>query len=301
VDAGREPAAFIRDLEMHSRELLVVGTLDGAVPAELAVTPERDARLGEQAARVPRARLVRLLDLLAAALEALKAGADGRTQLELALVKAASPAVDSSPQGLMARIEQLESALAGGARPAAAAAPAAPPPQAARTAAAGPEAVAAPATGAAAAVALAPRPEPEAEPEPEPELQPVAAAAPRGDIALELETLISQWPAVLDTIRTRNALLAAVVEDARPVALADGRLTLAFPGDASFLRKKAEEAANREAVAAALRTATGHALALSYELRDADPEHAAPSSEQEWIARLVAEFGAEELDSESPT
>jgi DNA polymerase-3 subunit gamma/tau len=300
VASGREPAAFIRDLEIHSRELLVVGTLDGAVPAELAVTPERDARLAEQAARVPRARLVRLLDLLAAALEALKAGADGRTQLELALVKAAAPAVDSSPQALMARIEQLESALAGGAQPAAAAPAApAPPSQAARTGAASSESVPTPATGAAAAFALAPRPEPEVEPEPqpepEPEPQPVAAAA------LELETLVAQWPVVLDTIRTRNALLAAVVEDARPVALADGRLTLAFPGDASFLRKKAEEAANREAVSAALRTATGHALALSYELRDADPEHAAPSSEQEWIARLVAEFGAEELDSESPT
>jgi DNA polymerase-3 subunit gamma/tau len=243
---------------------------------------------------------VRLLDLIAAALEALKAGADGRTQLELALVKAAAPAVDSSPQALMARIEQLESALAGGAQPAAAAPAApAPPSQAARTGAASSESVPTPATGAAAAFALAPRPEPEVEPEPqpepEPEPQPVAAAA------LELETLVAQWPVVLDTIRTRNALLAAVVEDARPVALADGRLTLAFPGDASFLRKKAEEAANREAVSAALRTATGHALALSYELRDADPEHAAPSSEQEWIARLVAEFGAEELDSESPT
>jgi hypothetical protein len=181
----------------------------------------------------------------------------------------------------------------------AAATPTAPAPTA-RAGAPSIEAVAAPATGAAAAVALARRPEPDVDPDPdpEPELQPVAAAAPE-DRALELETLIARWPAVLDTIRTQNALLGAVVEGARPVALADGKLTLAFPADASFLRKKAEEAANREAVSAALRTATGHALALGYELRDADPEHSAPPSEQEWIARLVAEFGAEELEPDS--
>ena len=58
--------------------------------------------------------MVRLLDLLAAALEAIKAGADPRTQLELALVKSASPAVDASTRALLTRIEQLEAALAGG-------------------------------------------------------------------------------------------------------------------------------------------------------------------------------------------
>src|SRR4051812_27848763 len=113
-ESGRDASQFVRDLEAHARDLLVVGTLGGDVPAELSVSPERDARLAEQAARVPRAAVVRLLELLAAALEAIKAGADPRTQLELALVKAASPAVDASTRALVARIEQLEAALAGG-------------------------------------------------------------------------------------------------------------------------------------------------------------------------------------------
>ena len=94
-------------------------------------------------------------------------------------------------------------------------------------------------------------------------------------------------------------MLAAVVEDARPVSLTDGMLTLAFPDGASFLRKKAEEAHNREAVAAALQATTGHALMLTYELREAEPGEATPVSEEEWIARLVAEFGAEELEPEA--
>ena len=87
---GRDMGGFMRDLEIHARELLVVQTL-GSVPAEIAITPDRDQRLAEQAARVTPADVVRLLDLLAAAMRATKEGADARTQLELALTKAASP------------------------------------------------------------------------------------------------------------------------------------------------------------------------------------------------------------------
>jgi DNA polymerase-3 subunit gamma/tau len=104
---GRDLAIAARDLEVHARELLVVRTL-GRVPEELSVTPDRDARLAEQAARVPEADLVRLLDLLATALRAVKDGADPRTHLELALVKTATPQVDASAKALLARIERLE-------------------------------------------------------------------------------------------------------------------------------------------------------------------------------------------------
>jgi DNA polymerase-3 subunit gamma/tau len=112
ASSGRDASAFIRDLEAHARDLMVVGTL-GEVPAELHMTPDRDARLAEQAGRVGRADVVRLLELLAAALAGIKDGAEARTQLELALVKAASPELDPSTKALMARIERLEAALAG--------------------------------------------------------------------------------------------------------------------------------------------------------------------------------------------
>src|SRR5690242_19467125 len=55
---GRDLGQVMRDLEAHARELLIVQTLD-EVPAELHVTPDRDARLAEQATRVARAELVR--------------------------------------------------------------------------------------------------------------------------------------------------------------------------------------------------------------------------------------------------
>src|SRR4051794_30308324 len=127
-ESGRDASQFLHDLEGHARDLLVVGTLGGEVPPELSVSPERDARMAEQAARVPRIAVVRLLDLIAAGMEAVKAGADARTQLELALVKAASPDVDPSTRALLARVEQLEAALRGGGAPAAGPPPPPPPP-----------------------------------------------------------------------------------------------------------------------------------------------------------------------------
>ena len=117
ADSGRDVGRFFGDLEAHLRGLMVVQTL-GEVPDEVRVTPEQDERLTEQARRVGPATVLGLLDLVAHALRAMKDGADPRTQLELALVKAARPEHDPSLRALMARVERLEAG-----RPAAAPAP----------------------------------------------------------------------------------------------------------------------------------------------------------------------------------
>ncbi len=110
ADGGRDAGAFTADLEGRARDLLVVHTL-GEVPAELSLTAEADARLQAQAQRVAQATAVRLLEQLGGALEAVKAGGEPRTQLELALVKAARPETDGSLKALLARIERLEQGL----------------------------------------------------------------------------------------------------------------------------------------------------------------------------------------------
>src|SRR5690242_18557304 len=107
ADSGRDLGRFFGDLETHARALMVVQAL-GELPAELRITPEQDERLVAQAQTVKPIDVVRLLDLIAAALRAMKDGADARTQLDLTLVKAAEPAHDPSAKALLARIERLE-------------------------------------------------------------------------------------------------------------------------------------------------------------------------------------------------
>jgi DNA polymerase-3 subunit gamma/tau len=311
-DSGRDAGRFVRDLEEHARGLLVAQAL-GEVPPELRVTPEQDARMTEQAGRLGRAEVVRLLDLLAAAMEALKAGADARTQLELAVVKAAAPDLDPSSKALLSRIERLESQLAAGGggpvravsttpvAPAAGEAPApAPPrsePQNAAVVGAAAVAVALEPDGdiaVEAAVGVATVAQPEAQSEPD-----VAALTP-----LDLEAILSIWPAVIETVRGQNAMLAALLEGANPVEVATDEIKLAFAESAAFLKRKAEGVANREAVAQALRDVTGRPLRLVYELRaevegdDAAAPKAAPLSAEDWVSRVMSEFDAEELPPE---
>src|SRR3954469_13484478 len=139
AESGRDVGRFFGDLESHCRALMVVQVL-GEVPPELHVTREQDERLAEQARRVGGAEVVRLLDLIAAALRAMKDGADARTQLELALVKAATPDLEPSVKALQARIARLESRPA---PPAGAKTPERPETAAGRAAAPGPPAGAA--------------------------------------------------------------------------------------------------------------------------------------------------------------
>ncbi len=288
--SGGDAGQFFEDLEDHARALLVVQAL-GEVPPELRVTPEHDERLTEQGATIGRAAVVRLLDLLAQGREARKAGADARVQLELALVKAAAPDVDPSQRALLARIERLEAALAGDGQ----APPVQPPPAAPKPARAAPSApepspppqAAAPAGahGQAAAAAVA-----------------VVEAAPEQGPALDLGAFRTEtWPAVVATVRERNGLLGALLDEAAPVELSGGELRLAFSESAAFLKRKAEDAPNRRTLIEAVQAVTGRSLKLSYELRADDDEDGPPApalSEEELVERFVAEFDAEELPAD---
>src|SRR6059058_2600894 len=134
--SGRDMTQFMRDLAGHLRHLFVVQTL-GSVPDSFSVTAEHTDLLAAQAERLAQGEILRAIDLLAAALAAVKDGSEPRIQLELALLKAVQPQSDLSIQALLFRIEQLERKLAaatGGAEPVAPAAED-PPPRATRTSA----------------------------------------------------------------------------------------------------------------------------------------------------------------------
>jgi DNA polymerase III subunit gamma/tau len=302
ADSGRDIGRFFGDLEAHARGLMVVQTL-GEVPAELRVTTEQDERLAEQAKRVGPADVVRLLELLSAGLRAMKDGADARTQLELALVKAAAPERDAGTTALLARIERLEAQLAGGAPPrpapaAPASAPRAPsePVTAAGRAArpAPPEVAPAPEAAVAAAVAVV---EPDG-----PQPQATAAA-----VSLSLDSFSRVWPAVLERLASESPMLAGALRDARPAALGEEGLTIAWPEAAALTKRQAEDPAKQEMLAQAIRAVTGASLRLAHEVRAAHEVPDAPAaaaepklSDDELVERFMAEFDAEELPPEQP-
>jgi DNA polymerase-3 subunit gamma/tau len=311
ADTGRDIAQFLKDLEAHARDLLVVQTL-GEVPAELRLTPDRDERLAEQAQRVPGASIIRLLDLLAEALRTIKEGADARTRLETALVKAASPELDPTTRALTTRLERLESALASGGGVAAPRAPVAEPP--ARPAPAEPPAAAEPAAAAEPPAQAQTPPSPPA-PAPEPAragaLSAEAAEAtvptePQGAVAVAeaptLDAIRSVWPAVLDSLRADKGALAASLSEAQPVELRGKQLIVAFAQDDGFNRRMADHPGDRSAVEEALRHLAGADLKIVYEQRDlGDDDHEPqPPSEDELVNRFKDAFDAEEIVPDDP-
>jgi DNA polymerase III subunit gamma/tau len=302
ADAGRDAGSFASDLETRARELLVVQTL-GELPSELALTPEADARLRAQAERVPHATVVRLLELIGQALESVRAGADARTSLELALVKSARPEVDASTKALLARIERLEQGGRASAPPIAdVPAPATPTPE---PAAAEPERAIAPSTTTPDPPPMAIEPRQAVAPVDDTEetvvIEPEDTVVPVVEPLDDLQAVVDLWPAVIELVGAGHALCGAVIADTRPVILAGEDLTVGFPTSAAFLKKKAEDPSNRQIVTDALRQLAGGRWRISYELReDLDSGGDAPRTctEEEWIERFKSELDAEELPVE---
>jgi len=320
AESGRDLGRFFGDLEAHARALMVVQAL-GEVPAELQVTPEQDERLAAQAQAVAPTDVVRLLEMIAAALRALKDGADARTQLELALVKTAEPSYDPSVKALLARIERLEGRAA---RPPASRAPSEPATAAGRATGRTQVAVSAqvsdqPKVSASTTVPGAPEggaPEAQAvaeeaaaavsedlatDADPAPAVTAVAvvepdAPAPEPSLELSLDAFEELWPAVLKSLAAESPRMAALLEQAKPAALSGDDLTLAWPESAAFSKRQVEDPAKRDQIAQSIRAVTGASLRLAHELR-ADHEVVpaeSPLSEDELVDKFKREFSAVE-------
>jgi len=325
ASSGRDPGQVLRDLEVHARELLTVQIL-GEVPAELRVTAERDQRLVQQGQSLAQTDAVRLLELVSAALDASANGAQPLIQLELVLIKAAAPEMDPSTSALLARIERLERDQV---RPA-------PTPSAAPAPVATPEPPEPPEPAIERDPAFVPdplvdEPAPAWEPAPAPvdedpfasEWDEPRSAAPVDTPAASVPTngapadstggtevadMTRMWPAVIELVRGGNAMLGVLLESARPQSVNERELVLAFPAEAAFYKRKAEQDDYRRTTAEAVRNVTGMALTLRYELAEVQP-HAGedapvaevkPMSDEELVQRFMDEFGAEEILEDDP-
>ena len=108
AEQGQDLGRLVTDLLEHLRHLMLVQHL-GEVPDSVPATPEARERLQAQANQLGEPDVMRLIDLLALAVDDVRQGGDPRLPLELALVKVTRPGADLSRQSLSFRLEQLES------------------------------------------------------------------------------------------------------------------------------------------------------------------------------------------------
>ena len=294
--SGRDPSQFARDLLAHLRHLLVTQTV-GEVPNTFVVTATDEGRMLTQAQAIGAATLVRTIDELSAALTAVREGDDARMAVEIALLKAARPDLDPSTEGLLRRIERLEQQGTDAPQPRVLSrgegglvdSPVQTPPPPA------PPAEEKPPVEQESGPAESEEQAPE-EPEPEKPQEPTAE--------LSMEDVVRVWPAVLDQLMQTAPALAATFEGARPVAfdIEERTVTVGFPADHTFNKRKAEAPDKREQLTEALETVVGQKLRPAYSVFDG--EQAPPEDETEkdsgldheaLVEKIKSEFDAEEV------
>ena len=98
-EQGHDLGRLVSDLIEHLRHLMLVQHMH-EVPETLPVTEETRERLRAQANQLGEPTVIRLLDLLAVAVDDMRQGGDPRLPLELALVKVTRPGSDLSRESV---------------------------------------------------------------------------------------------------------------------------------------------------------------------------------------------------------
>jgi DNA polymerase-3 subunit gamma/tau len=255
---GQDLGRLVMDLLEHLRALMLVQHM-GEVPETLPLTEETRERLRAQANQLGEATVVRLIDLLAVAVEDMRQGGDPRLPLELALVKVTRPAADLSREAIAYRLDQIERAPSGHR----------------------PETV----------------PGHVQEHADEPARVDAPAAAPPSVELEQLQEAWQR--SVLPAVGEKSIPIASMLAEARPVELDDDTLTIEFSSNASFHRQLAEEPKNAALLRDALYELTGRRLGVTFTIGEAGAEvhhDEAPAGEDE-IYQLVKEtFDAREVD-----
>jgi DNA polymerase-3 subunit gamma/tau len=298
--SGRDPGQFARDLIAHLRQLLVARAT-GQIPESFTVTVAQPERLAEQAKRVGDAQLIGAIDSLSAAVAAMREGDDPRLSLEVALLKVATPSLDSSREALLRRIERLEGAAGGGEGPPAAASPEAPPEVAED-------------------IQVSKVEEQAEQPKGGSEVTETQMKAARTTAAVgvaiarvDIKRMVELWPAVVQHVRESGAeMLSSLFDGSRPIAVDEERsiVKVGFPASAKFNKRKAEAQANVDRIADSVKAILGERLKPVYELVEGEDseveegEGATAMAEEEIIELIKTKFDASEVvpdDRESET
>ena len=263
AERGQDLGRLVTDLLEHLRHLLLVQHM-GHVPDSLPVTEETKELLREQANQLPEPTVLRLIDLLAVAVEDTRQGADPRLPLELALVKVTRPHADLSRESLAHRVELLERRFPsfGGQAP----------------------------NG-------ADTPEVAARDEGQP---PLAQGSEPEAPEIALEQLADAWDrSIVEAVRDRSISVASLLTEAKPTELAGDTLTVEFPPGNDFHRKQLDEPKNIGLLREALYEVTGRRLAVVLEAGEeagTEVDEDEPQSEEDWIESLKQTFDATEVE-----
>jgi len=260
AEQGQDLGRLVVDLLEHLRHVMLVQHM-GEVPDSLPVTEETRERLRAQANQLGEPTVIRLVDLLAIAVEDMRQGGDPRLPLELALVKVTRPGADLSRESLAYRLEQLE-------------------------------------TRGHVPTAHVPVSDTEPRAEETPGRVAEPASAPP---SLELEQLQEAWQrTILPAVAERSIPAASVLGEAHPADLAGDTLTVEFPASATFHRQLAEEPKNATLLAEALYEVTGRRLGLAFaegEGRgEAEDEGDEPPGEERILELVKETLDARERD-----
>jgi hypothetical protein len=120
---------------------------------------------------------------------------------------------------------------------------------------------------------------------------------------LGLDQIVKVWPAILDQLLQTAPALAATFEGARPVGFDGGEasLTIGFPADHTFNKRKAEAPDKREQMAAALEAVLGESLRPVYTVLDGEDFTSKAETEDSGVdhaalvEKIKSEFDAEEV------
>ncbi|MBR4336398.1 MAG: DNA polymerase III subunit gamma/tau [Clostridia bacterium] len=113
VNSAQDLTVFFTELISYTRDLVVVKTLGDAATGYLDLSDSAFRSLSDRAKRIPLGRLLYQSRLLEETLEVLRRGSgDRRATAELALTRLAEPRLSTSPEAMLARIEELENQVA---------------------------------------------------------------------------------------------------------------------------------------------------------------------------------------------
>lgn len=109
MDTGRDPQVFARDTVSHARTCMLAGILGSSLAEVAELTDEDSLRYCDQAAKAPREKFMRIMDLFMKAEPDMKWATQPRTVLELCTVRACHPEMekDATFEERIARVEDM--------------------------------------------------------------------------------------------------------------------------------------------------------------------------------------------------